>query len=255
MKKVLFALSGIAVALMSTGIASADTGTQNTPTSETTYVWVAKDITKSSHYQIERKIYDASGKVIGTKTITPPDGSMAEFNRIPLSQAQTEHLAYVEDTSDQNLLAQKLNQLHKQLFQSLHANKSSTTNTVPDNTISPMADPIPVGTYAMDSGTFNDNSGTAKYNIYYSKPNSAQIEVHEHDLWQNTGQTNSNYEWCLKWGNYQYNFPSNTFVPYGPSNATKTYWDVTNSVGQDFQTWLVGNNWTGTRYEGYDTLN
>ncbi|MFB5193242.1 hypothetical protein [Alicyclobacillus fastidiosus] len=256
MNKRLMILSTVAgLAVLPTSVAFAGTNSSDASTgtsSSSQEVWVAKDVTAQDHYQITRNVYDSQGNLIKTMTITPPAGSLVEYNLVPLSQAQAANESYVAETSDQSTLNSELQQLHKTLFNQLNP---QTTNSAQTMSAAVMSPDISVGTSTTDTGSFSGAYGySVDYSISYSKPSSNDLHVSQYKLWQQNGSANSDYEKSIVWGNDNHSFPSSTYVPLGSSNATTYDPDWDNAPGYQFTTNVVGSGLFGTNYSGYDTL-
>jgi hypothetical protein len=241
-----FAISAAAVMALSTPLAFASTGPAQ---GSDPLVWVARDITRQSHFTLEYRHYDRQGHFLGKETVLPPTGSLVEYVKVPLSEAIAKGEDYVAADSAADL-SDKLEALHEKLFEKLHG-KGATLASVQAaelqaSAAQPMSTPPDTATDVI--GTFTDFHGTTWwYDISYNTFNYPTITVTQYELYQQSGSGTS-YLDHLTW-----NTSTRYYGSVIPTSAPQIFFQGswTNPPGYAFKTFVVKNNVT---YSGWATL-
>lgn len=248
MKAKTIATSAVAVMALSTPMALASSWPSQ---GSEPLVWVAKDITRQSHFTLEYRHYDRQGHYLGKETVLPPTGSLVEYEKVPLSQAIAQGEDYVAADSTANL-SEKLERLHEKLFVKLHGQGATMASVQSAELQSSLAQPMstPPGVETDVIGTFTDYHGTTWwYDITYNTYYAPSITVTQYELYQSTGSGTS-YLDHLSWENDTRTYPSGTVIPTsGPKVFYQGSW--TNPPGYAFKTFVVKNN---VAYSGWATL-
>lgn len=205
-------------------------------------VWVARDVTTAFHYTLQYKRYDAQHHIVSEQIVTPPAGSLVEFEQVPLSQAKARGDVYVPLVAGEAkaTLHQQLNQLHDELFKKLHGNSAlaavdpaSTTlgslaamKNAPLLSTSPAMPATAAGSTTTDvTGTFTDYSGdTWSYDITYAS--GSIVTVTNYELYQKNGSGAAYFNYNTWDGSTLYPFPSHTLIPTSyPGLSQASYYE------------------------------
>lgn len=219
-----------------------------------TQVIVAKDISKSANYMWTYKIYNKAHKLIATKEIKPPAGSLVQFVIEPLAKAEAQHATYFLVSKSQSLAAQ-FDQLHAKLFKAENPNFSQTklSAQISNALISPNTITGGSGSYTA-SGTFDvytSPTSTIYYAVDYTD-NGSNVSVSNFQTSETSG-TLPVYQNSISWDGNSYSWSPND--PQIPSGSFASFsWPLAWSGydGNPFTTEVVGSN--GVYYSGYVTL-
>ncbi len=246
-----FAVLGV---LASLGIGQSYAATKSVNISNTTHVFVAKDVTQSLHYEITYRAYSQTGQLLNEKTLPGAPGSLIAVHVESLAQAEKNHQQYVIQQGDHLQQEKEINTLHQMIQKKALQQSTATIQS------SPSFQSTPNVSYLTADGSFNTyHNAYADYQITYSNNTyNGTVNVSHYQVWLSQIPSSAIYWNWINWaGNgYTAGCPN---IGAGQQNADSYSMNWSGGSGQNFTTDVNDcsscNYFCGTDYQGYVALN